>query len=199
MKGQIVKILALGGDPDTGRELLSILGREGYQVDLAASLVAGMAQVDSRQYGLLILDLNMFRGNELILLRQIREKDRNLPVVALGDLPPDDAVVGSMHELNRYFQKPLSKDELVEAVRAIALDRDKKPGVRTNLLAVVGGRIRAERKRQNLTLKQVAEKTRLSVSLLSQIERAESAASVSSLFKIAAALQVSLQGFFEGF
>ena len=199
MKGRVVKVLALGGDPDTGRELLSILGREGYQVELATSLVAGMAQVDSRQFGVLVLDLNMFRGNEMVLLRQIREKDRNLPIVALGELAPGDSVVTSMQELTRYFQKPVSKADLIEAVHSIALDRDLQPNLKDDLLATIGARIRSERKRQNLTLKQVAEKTRLSVSLLSQIERAESAASVASLYKIAAALNVSLQAFFDGF
>ncbi|MCA9559891.1 MAG: helix-turn-helix transcriptional regulator, partial [Myxococcales bacterium] len=44
----------------------------------------------------------------------------------------------------------------------------------------------------DLTLKQLARRTGLSVSLLSQIERAESSASVSSLYKIAVALGVRL-------
>jgi transcriptional regulator with XRE-family HTH domain len=68
-----------------------------------------------------------------------------------------------------------------------------------DLLATVGSRLRAHRQSQELTLKQVARRTGLSVSLLSQIERAESAASVASLFKIASALNSSLACLFEGF
>jgi len=41
--------------------------------------------------------------------------------------------------------------------------------------------------------------TNLSVSLLSQIERAESSASVSSLFKVATALDVRLTDLFGGY
>ena len=70
---------------------------------------------------------------------------------------------------------------------------------REHLLSVIGERMRAERKRQQMTLRQVADRTHLSVSLLSQIERAESAASVTSLLKIADALRKPLQAFFEGF
>jgi DNA-binding NtrC family response regulator len=200
MKDRSIKVLVMGGDPETGRELLAILWREGYQAELATSLSAGMTLIDSRQFGVLILDLNMFRGNEMVLLSQIREKDRDLPIVALGDLAPEEAVVSSMRKLIlEYLKKPVSKADLIEAVRSLALDRKQQPTPRDDLLATIGARIRAERKNQDLTLKQVAERTRLSVSLLSQIERAESAASVASLYKIASALKVPLQSFFDGF
>jgi transcriptional regulator with XRE-family HTH domain len=55
------------------------------------------------------------------------------------------------------------------------------------------------RKARGLTLKQMARRTNLSVSLLSQIERAESSASVSSLFKVATALDVRLTDLFGGY
>ena len=42
----------------------------------------------------------------------------------------------------------------------------------------------------------MARRTGLSVSLLSQIERAESSASISSLYKIAVALDVRIQDLF---
>ena len=45
----------------------------------------------------------------------------------------------------------------------------------------------------------MARRTNLSVSLLSQIERAESSAIVSSLFKVATALDVRLTDLFGGY
>jgi len=45
----------------------------------------------------------------------------------------------------------------------------------------------------------MARRTNLSVSLLSQIERAESSGSVSSLFKVATALDVRLTDLFGGY
>ena len=55
------------------------------------------------------------------------------------------------------------------------------------------------RKDRSLTLKQMAKRTGLSVSLLSQIERAESSASISSLYKIAVALDARIQDLFGEF
>jgi transcriptional regulator with XRE-family HTH domain len=61
---------------------------------------------------------------------------------------------------------------------------------------VIGDTIRTLRKDKDLTLKQMARRTGLSVSLLSQIERAESSASISSLYKIAVALESRIQDLF---
>jgi len=54
------------------------------------------------------------------------------------------------------------------------------------------------RKKKNLTLKQLANRAGLSVSLISQIERAESAASISTLTKVSLALNAKMETFFKG-
>ena len=67
----------------------------------------------------------------------------------------------------------------------------------TRLNQVVGGRLRERRTAAQLTLKQLANRTGLSVSLISQIELGKSAASMSTLHKLATALQVKMTYFFE--
>ena len=63
---------------------------------------------------------------------------------------------------------------------------------------LVGARIRTARKKRSMTLRQLAHKTVLSVSLLSQIELGKSSASISTLHKIAAALGVTLAYLLDG-
>ena len=63
---------------------------------------------------------------------------------------------------------------------------------------LVGGRIRTIRKERAMTLRQLSNKTVVSVSLLSQIELWKSSPSISSLRKIAAALGVPLSYLFDG-
>ena len=60
-----------------------------------------------------------------------------------------------------------------------------------------GGRRDERRSAGGLTLKQLANRTGLSVSLISQIELGKSAASMSTLHKLATALQVKMTYFFE--
>ena len=62
---------------------------------------------------------------------------------------------------------------------------------------VVGKRLREKRSEAQLTLKQLANRTGLSVSLISQIELGKSAASMSTMHKLAAALTVKMTFFFE--
>ena len=61
---------------------------------------------------------------------------------------------------------------------------------------IIGETIRTLRKEKELTLKQMSRRTGLSISLLSQIERAESSPSISSLYKIAMALETKIQDLF---
>jgi transcriptional regulator with XRE-family HTH domain len=61
----------------------------------------------------------------------------------------------------------------------------------------VGERLRAFRKLRRVTLRTVAERSDLSESFLSQVERGRANASVSSLTRIAAALGVTVADFFE--
>ena len=76
--------------------------------------------------------------------------------------------------------------------RVLLMDAD----MRANRL--VGARIHTVRKEHSMTLRLLARKTSLSVSLLSQIELGKSAASVSSMHKIAVALGVPLADLFDG-
>jgi transcriptional regulator with XRE-family HTH domain len=55
----------------------------------------------------------------------------------------------------------------------------------------IGKRIKAIRLKKKMTLKQVAEKTELSISFLSQVERSQSSITLTSLKKVAEALGVS--------
>ena len=63
---------------------------------------------------------------------------------------------------------------------------------------LVDTRIHTVRRERSMTLRQLARKTSLSVSLLSQIELGKSAASISSMHKIAFVLGVPLADLFDG-
>jgi transcriptional regulator with XRE-family HTH domain len=63
--------------------------------------------------------------------------------------------------------------------------------------AGVGGRIRALRKEQSLSLRVLADRSNLSVGFLSQVERGLSSIALSSLHSVADALGVSLANLFE--
>jgi len=200
MKNRAIEILVLDDDPDTTEILAHLLSGQGYRVEVAASPKQGMEKLTSHQFHILILDLRLPGMDGIDVLKKIREKDRDLAVIVLTGYPSVESAVASLKGgVSDYVEKPIDSAKLLGAVRAVVEEKGLMRNPEEGLLQSVGAKVRAERKSQELTLKQVARRTGLSVSLLSQIERAESAASVASLYKIASALGTSLERLFSGF
>ncbi len=176
------------------------LSHEGYNVTSLTDPTAAVEELKQTDYHLLILDLMMPKLGGIDLLEQIRRSDDDLAVIILTGYPSLETATASIqHEVSAYIKKPFSSDEFRDVIQRIA----KKKGLvlrrEDELHSAIGRNIRELRKARNLTLKQTARRTKLSVSLLSQIERAESSASVSSLFKVATALDVRITDLFGDF
>jgi DNA-binding NtrC family response regulator len=200
MKTSGMKTLVLGGSTEVSREIENILNLQGFSAQMAPSLESCMQSIETDDYGLMIVDFNMCSGNEMNLLRNIQDKNKDIAVLGLGNLHVHDPALYAVRQMMAgYLEKPVDKNVLLQTVENIESKKNVSDAMRKTLLVAIGKRIRTERKKQSFTLKQVASKARLSVSLLSQIERAESAASVSSLYKIASALNTSIRSFFEGY
>ena len=90
--------------------------------------------------------------------------------------------------------RPVKHNGNGAAVGAAVPERDSDAAEQTMLL--VGARIRAMRLRQQLTLRDVAERTGVSVSMLSMLERGVSTASVGTLVAVASALGVHMYDLF---
>ena len=132
------------------------------------------------------------------LLEQIRAADSDLCVVAMTARPSVDVAVRVLkRQAFDYLEKPLAMEELKAVIEAAIREKGLLIDVETRLNQIVGGRLRERRQGEALTLKQLANRTGLSVSLISQIELGKSAASMSTLYKLAAALQVKMTYFFE--
>ena len=200
MKSRVVRVLVLDDDPKTGNVLLSALKKEGYRVEVATSLRAGMKLVGAGRFHILILDLKLAGAEGIGVLKKIRAKQKNISMVMLNSAPSVESAVASIKGgVYDYVEKPSDILKVLAVVRNIVEEKGllQRPGEK--VLLAVGSRLRAVRQQKNLTLRQVAQSTGLSVSLLSQVERAESAASVASLHKIATALNTTLHFLFEGF
>ena len=99
---------------------------QGYQVDQAGDGLEALAQVDGgAQVDLLISDFAMPGMNGLMLIREMRRRQPELPAVLLtGYADPslgnavEDAELGSISLL----RKPISAVELAERVAALLAD-----------------------------------------------------------------------------
>jgi len=193
-----LNVLVIDEDEATTIDLKEFLGAQGYRVHLLSDPAQAGDEVRRNRYQLVFLDVSPGNRSGLEALRQIRQVDSDLCVVAMTGLPTVEMAVTTMkHQAFQYLQKPLDEDELAAVIEAAIAEKGLLIDLETRLNKEVGARIRARRKERELTLKQLANRTGLSVSLISQIELGKSAASMSTLHKLAAALQVRMTYFFE--
>ena len=195
-----LSVLVVDDDPDILEYLQDFLGAEGFDVTTLSDPTLAVDRIRDEVFHLVVLDLMMPKISGLDLLAQIRDVDDDLAIIILTGYPTLDTATASMkHEVSAYIHKPFTPQEFREVIARIA----KKKGLvlrrEDELHAAIGRQIRDLRKSRGLTLRQLSRRTNLSVSLLSQIERAESSASVSSLFKVATALDVPLTDLFAGY
>src|SRR5204862_3687520 len=128
------------------------------------------------------------------VLKRVRAIDSDVAVIMFTAHPNLDTAVASMKlDAVDYIKKPFNVDEFREVLARVMKKKGLARTPEEQLHKIIGDTIRNLRKEKDLTLKQMSRRTGLSVSLLSQIERAECSASISSLFQIAIALEVRLQ------
>jgi DNA-binding NtrC family response regulator len=197
---QPIRILVVDDDAGICDLLDTVLTRDGYEVRTLSDPTAVEAEIRGGKYHLVLLDVMMPRQDGLETLKKLRKTDRDLAVVMITGYPSLDSAVQSMKlDALDYLRKPFTVDELREVVGRVLKKKGLSRTPEEQLHRVIGETIRTLRKDRALTLKQMAKRTGLSVSLLSQIERAESSASISSLYKIAVALDARIQDLFGDF
>jgi DNA-binding NtrC family response regulator len=195
-----LNILVVDDDKDVCEYLEDFLTSDGYGVTVVNDPTQALESLRQAEFHVCILDLMMPKISGIDLLGQIRKADDDIAVIILTGYPSLETATASIeHDVSAYIRKPFSIDEFRDSLGRIA----KKKGLvlrrEDELHMTIGRNIRELRKERGLTLKQMSRRTKLSVSLLSQIERAESSASVSSLFKVATALDVRLVELFGDF
>ncbi len=100
-----------------------LLSRAGFVVDGAASGEAALHSIYERQYSAILSDINMEGMSGLELLRAIRERDLDTPVILITGGPSLQTAIDAMAwGAHRYLLKPVAPKELMEAVtRAVLL------------------------------------------------------------------------------
>ena len=133
----LTRILIADDQPDVLESLRLLLKAEGFETQTAASPVAVVSAVESRDFDAALIDLNYARdttsGQEgLDLLTRLRSLDGTLPVVVMTAWGSIDLAVEAMRRGARDFvQKPWENARLLSILRTqIELSRALRKGAR---------------------------------------------------------------------
>ena len=195
---QRLNVLVVDSDEATNIELKDFLTEQGYQAHVLTEPDQVLEEIKRGRFQLVLLDVSPPVDAGVDLLQRIRAADSDICVVCMTALPSVDVAVRTLkRQAFDYLQKPLAMEELHAVILAAIREKGLLVDLEGRLNQEVGRRLRERRTGEQLTLKQLANRTGLSVSLISQIELGKSAASMSTLHKLATALQVRMTYFFE--
>ena len=194
---QHLNVLIVDQDEETSLQLKEILSSDAHRVGTLSDPAMTCDELRDNSYQIVILDVSPGTGGAEAL-QAIRELDDDLCVIATTEVASVEMAVQAMKKAAfHYLQKPLDEDELRAVLKEAIREKGLLVDHEARLNAVVGQRVRELRKSRPLTLKQLANRTGLSVSLISHVELGRSAASMSTLHKLATALQKPMTYFFE--
>ncbi len=192
-----VRILIVDDDKAICDYMQTLLEKDGFVVKTLSDPTIVEDEVRQGDYHVMILDVMMPKLDGIEVLKRVRAIDTDVAVIMFTAHPNLDSAVASMKlDAVDYIKKPFNVDEFREVLARVLKKKGLARTPEEQLHRIIGDTIRSMRKEKELTLKQMSRRTGLSISLLSQIERAESSPSISSLYKIAVALDSKIQDLF---
>lgn len=115
-----MRLLLAEDEKSLSKAIVAILERNNYSVDAVYDGLEALEYLDSDTYDGLILDVMMPKMDGITVLKKIREKGSNIPVLILtAKSEIDDKVLGLDSGANDYLTKPFTTRELLARIRAM--------------------------------------------------------------------------------
>ncbi len=190
------KILIVDDEKDLCTALEKIIGREGYEVSSVFDGKNAVDRIRRDQFDLVILDLKLpgLPGERVFQeIRKLRPKTKIVIITGHGTIQSAAQMMkkGATH----YLQKPFNTADLLDLIRK-ELGPGNEAQLEKELFLSIGAKLRTLREKGGLTIKDLAEKTDLSTSLISQVENGNISPSLSTLFWLSREFRIPLRQLF---
>jgi DNA-binding response OmpR family regulator len=193
------RILVVDDEPEVQRIFARALERAGFTCNTVGSFEEAREALSSVQPHLVLLDLALPDQSGIDLMRDLRDLETPPSVIIITGHPSvKTAVEGMQLGARNYLGKPVSPSALVKAVESVLSSDGVLITSEEDFVAALGQRLRVARHEANLTMKSLGDRIGISQAQISQIEAGLSAPSMTTLFRLARALQVTLSDLMEG-
>lgn len=128
MNEQKQRILLVEDDQNFGDVLRSYLEMHDFDVTLESDGEAGYQTYQRSDFDLCIFDVMMPRKDGFTLAKEIREEDKETPIIFLtAKTMKDDVLAGFKIGADDYISKPFNSEELLLRIQAILKRSQQKP------------------------------------------------------------------------
>ena len=113
-----MKILVVDDDMIVLNSCKRVLESEGFEVHLASSANEALEVLEIDGFGLLLIDVKMPEHNGMWLIREVKGKFQEIPIVVMSGYPtPETIADGLKLGADSFIAKPFTPDELIESVQ----------------------------------------------------------------------------------
>lgn len=188
-----IRVLVIDDDPGVCKTVSMLLEDHGYKAKSFTDPQKALEHAVNESYQIAIVDLRMPTMDGVQVVGELKTIDERMSIIVMTAYPNLDTATETMRRGTcDYIPKPFKQEELIEAVDRACQKLGLIYTDESDLNRLIGQRIRAERLRQNLTLRQLSDRTNLTTSQLSQVELGKNAASVWALARISNSLGLRL-------
>jgi DNA-binding NtrC family response regulator len=118
------RILIIDDDPGLAEVILMLLTGEGYRVEHAATVRAGLAQVAASEFDLVITDLKLPDGTGVEAIRPIKEIRGDLPIILMTSYSSVESAIDALRNgAVDYIIKPFDNADFLHAVERALNER----------------------------------------------------------------------------
>lgn len=122
-----MKVLIADDEIDLTRALGAILKYSEYEVKIANNGEEALKIAENEKFDILILDVMMPKKTGIEVVKELRKKNINTPILMLtAKAETEDKVEGLDKGADDYLTKPFEKDELLARIRALVRKNENR-------------------------------------------------------------------------
>jgi len=194
-----IKVLVVDDDSQVCKTVGKMLQENNYQVQTYTQPRQALQAVRKTPFDIGVIDIKMPDVSGVELVEKIKAEDDRVAMLVMTAYPDVQSAAETMRlGVRDYITKPFSEEQLLGSVERIAKELGLIYTCEHDLNRLIGQRLRRERLKQSLTLRQLSQRAELTTSQLSQVELGKNAASLWALARICGALGKQLSEMLTG-
>ena len=194
-----IKVLVIDDDPSVCKTVGLLLEDHGYSPRTYTDPDKALQVAEDESFQVALIDLRMPAMDGVEVVERLKKIDERMSCIVMTAFPDLDSATETMRRGScDYIPKPFKQDDLVAAVDRACHRMGIIYTDEHELNRLIGQRIRSHRLAQNLTLRQLSDRTDLTTSQLSQVELGKNAASVWALARISNSLGLQVSELLAG-
>lgn len=194
-----IKVLVIDDDPSICKTVGLLLEDHGYSPRTFTDPDTAIDAAEAESFQIALVDLRMPAMDGVEVVEKLKKIDQRMSCIVMTAYPDLDSATETMRRGTcDYITKPFKQEDLIKAVDRACQHMGIIYTDESELNRLIGQRIRSHRLNQNLTLRQLSDRTDLTTSQLSQVELGKNAASIWALARISNSLGLQVSELLEG-